>query len=252
MRKIVRRESALGIRLTGVVIIVGNYGSGKTEVAVNLAFHHQQLGMRVQVADLDLVNPYFRAREARHVLENMGIEVVLPPGELLQADLPILVPRVAGLIGGPGDLAILDVGGDDVGATVLAALQQAFRSKEGPVTMMQVINPFRPNTESVDGCLRMRRAIENKARMAVEKWIGNAHMLDDTTLDHFRQGHEFMHTLQDASGMGVEFITAPHELLSLIDKERTDWPVLPIHRQLVPPWKKAVRFANGLPRHQKE
>ena len=242
----------LGIRLTGVVIIVGNYGSGKTEVAVNLAFHHHQLGMRVQVADLDLVNPYFRAREARHILQDMGIEVILPPEELLQADLPILVPQVAGLIGGPGELAILDVGGDDVGATVLAALQHAFRRMEGSVTMMQVINPFRPNTESIEGCLRMRRAIEDKARIAVDKWIGNAHMLDDTSLDHFRHGHDFMRALQDASGLGVEFITAPHELLSLVDKEQTDWPVLPIHRQLVPPWKKAVRFANRLPRHRKE
>lgn len=242
----------LGIQLTGVVIIVGNYGSGKTEVAVNLAFHHRQLGMQVQLADLDLVNPYFRAREARHVLKNMGVKVILPPEELLQADLPILVPQVAGLIGGPGDLAILDVGGDDVGATVLAALQQAFRSMEGAVSMMQVINPFRPNTESVDGCLRMRRAIEDKALIRVGKWIGNAHMLDDTTLDHFRQGHDFMRALQDASGLGVEFITAPNELLPLIEKEQTDWPVLPIHRQLVPPWKKAVRFANRLPRHRKE
>jgi hypothetical protein len=252
MSEIARRESVLGIRLTGVVIIVGNYGSGKTEVAVNLAFHHQQLGMQVRVADLDLVNPYFRAREARNVLENMGIGVILPPEELMHADLPILVPQVSGLIGGPGDLAILDVGGDDAGATVLAALQQAFRSMEGPVTMMQVINPFRPNTESIDGCLRMRRAIENKARIPVGKWIGNAHMLDETSLDHFRQGHDFMRGLQNASGLGVEFITASHELLPLIDTEQLDWPVLPIHRQLVPPWKKAVRIPNHLPRHQKE
>ena len=252
MHKIERRESVLGIRLSGVVIIVGNYGSGKTEVAVNLAFHHRQLGLRVQVADLDLVNPYFRAREARSALENMGIGVILPPEELLQADLPILVPQVAGLIDEPGELAILDAGGDDVGATVLAALQQAFRRMEGTVSMMQVINPFRPNTESIEGCLRMRRAIEDKARIRVTKWIGNAHMLDDTSLDHFRRGHDFMRALQDTSGLGVEFITAPHELLPLIDKEQSDWPVLPIHRQLVPPWKKAVRFAPRLPRNQKE
>jgi hypothetical protein len=234
----------LGILLTGVAIVVGNYGSGKTEVSVNLAFHHRQLGMRVQLADLDLVNPYFRAREARSALEKMGIGVILPPEQLLQADLPILMPQVAGLIGGPGDLAILDVGGDDVGATVLAALQQAFRDMEGPVTMMQVINPFRPNTDSVDGCLRVRRAIENRARIPVDKWIGNAHMLDETSLEHFRQGHDFMRSLQDDSGLEVEFVTAPSALLPMIDAAQSDWPVLPIHRQLVPPWKKAVRFEN--------
>jgi hypothetical protein len=242
----------LGIRLTGVVIIVGNYGSGKTEVTVNLAFHHRQLGMQVTVADLDLVNPYFRAREARKTLEKEGIGVTLPPEQLMQADLPILMPQVAGLIGGPGDLAILDVGGDEVGATVLAALQHAFRSMEGTATMMQVINPFRPNTGSIDGCLRMRQAIENKARIPVVKWIGNAHMLEETTLEHFQYGLQFMRALQDASGIAVEFVTAPDELLPLIDTEQTDWPVLPIHRQLVPPWRKAVRFTTRLQRNQKE
>jgi CobQ/CobB/MinD/ParA nucleotide binding domain len=231
----------LGIRLTGVVIIVGNYGSGKTEVTVNLAFHQKQQGIRVQVADLDLVNPYFRAREARQAFERMGIEVILPPERLMQADLPILMPQVAGLICESGNLVILDVGGDDVGATVLAALQQAFRRLNGPINMMQVINPYRPNTESIEGCLQMRQAIESRARMPVTKWIGNAHMLEETSLEHFRHGHDFMSQLQRASGLAVEFITAPHELLPLIEKEQSKWPVLPILRQLVPPWKKAGR-----------
>jgi hypothetical protein len=241
MRKNLRRESMLGIRLTGVVIIVGNYGSGKTEVTVNLAFHQKQKGIHVQVADLDLVNPYFRAREARKAFEHMGIEVILPPERLMQADLPILMPQVAGLVCETENLVILDVGGDDVGATVLAALQQAFRRMKGSINMMQVINPYRPNTESIEGCLQMRRAIESRARMSVSKWIGNAHMLEETTLEHFRHGHDFMNQLKNASGLEVEFITAPNELLSLIEKEQSNWPVLPIHRQLVPPWKKAGR-----------
>jgi hypothetical protein len=242
----------LGIRLTGVVIIVGNYGSGKTEVTVNLAFHQKQRGTHVKVADLDLVNPYFRAREARRSLEAMGIEVVLPPEHLLQADLPILMPQVAGLICESGSLIILDVGGDDVGATVLAALQQAFRRLDGPVNMMQVINPYRPNTESIEGCLQMRRAIESRARIPVSRWIGNAHMLEETSLEHFRHGHDFMSHLQDASGLEVEFVTAPHELLPLVEKEQSNWPILPIHRQLVPPWKKAARPAKSLPINSKE
>lgn len=240
----------LGIRLTGVVIIVGNYGSGKTEVAVNLAVHQKRQGMDVRVADLDLVNPYFRAREARRMLESMGIGVILPPERLMQADLPILMPQVAGLIGAPTDLAILDVGGDDAGATVLAALQQAFEQLEGPVTMIQVVNPFRPNTESVQGCLKMRRAIETRARMPVNKWVGNAHMLEETSLEHFQFGREFMGSLQSASNLDVEFVTAPHELLPFIDTQRLGWPVLPIRRQLVPPWKKAAGFEKGSPLDQ--
>ena len=241
-----------GIRLTGVVIIVGNYGSGKTEVAVNLAVYQRQLGIDVRVADLDLVNPYFRTREARRTLESMGIGVILPPERLMQADLPILMPQVAGLVRAPGDLAILDVGGDDAGATVLAALQQAFAQVKGTVTMMQVVNPFRPNTDSIEGCLNMRRAIESRARMPVNRWVGNAHMLEDTSLEHFQFGVEFMDSLQSASKLEVEFVTAPRELLPLIETQRSRWPVLPIHRQLVPPWKKAAGFEKGSNLDQKE
>ena len=110
------------LRLQGIVVIVGNYGSGKSEVAVNLAIHHRLLGMTVRIADLDLVNPYFRSREAATQLAELGIDVVLPPQPYRQSELPVLSPAVAGLVRQPGELAILDVGGDNVGAMVLAAL----------------------------------------------------------------------------------------------------------------------------------
>ncbi len=232
------------IFLAGLVIVAGNYGSGKTEVAVNLAVHQKQQGLNVRVADLDLVNPYFRTREVRRALEAMGIEVILPPEPLLQADLPILMPQVAGMIKNPGDLAILDVGGDDAGATVLAALHHAFAELQGSVTMIQVVNPYRPNTASAQGCLDMRRAIEASARKPVDKWVGNTHMLEETTLEHFQFGLEFMEALQKKSGLKVAFVTAPHDLVPLIETEQLRWPVLPIHRQLVPPWTKAVGFAR--------
>ena len=240
------------INLAGVVIIVGNYGSGKTEVAVNLAVDQKRRGLSVRVADLDLVNPYFRTREARQALNSAGIELILPPDRLLQADLPILMPQVAGLIGNPGDLAILDVGGDDVGATVLSALQNMFVPLKEQLTVMQVVNPFRPNTGSVEGCLNMRRAIEASARMPVNNWVGNAHMLDETTIEHFRFGLDFMASLQDESGLGVKFITAPHDLLPQVEGEQPAWPVLPIHRQLVPPWKKPADFKAGMASYLKE
>ena len=123
----------MDIELRGIVIIVGNYGSGKSETAVNLAAHARTRGLSVKITDLDLVNPYFRSREARIPLEAMGVEVVLPPSQYMHADLPILTPGVAGMIKNPADLTILDVGGDDVGARVLAALfRRLERQKKSP------------------------------------------------------------------------------------------------------------------------
>lgn len=228
------------IAINGIVIIVGNYGSGKTEVAINLAVDRQAAGQRVRVADLDLVNPYFRTREARRPLEALGIEMVLPPEGLLQADLPILVPQVAGLIRDPGDLAILDAGGDDVGATVLAALGEAFAKAEAPVRMLQVVNPFRPNTDSVEGCLAMRKAIETASRRAVTGWIGNAHMLDETAVEHIARGYALMQALVAASGLPLVCMTAAVTLMPAIGSLDMDCPMLAVRRQLVPPWQKPV------------
>ena len=134
----------LGIHLEGIVVIVGNYGSGKTEVSINLAVNKRREGIDVRVADLDLVNPYFRTREARNPLKELGIEVVLPAENYLQADLPILNPAIAGMIRQPNQLTIIDVGGDDVGATVLASLADAFKDKS--YHMLQIVNPMRPFT----------------------------------------------------------------------------------------------------------
>lgn len=228
------------ICLSGIVIIVGNYGSGKTEVSINLAAHLKKGGVQVRVADLDLVNPYFRTREARQTLEQLGIGVVLPTEQHLQADLPILMPQVAGLIKDPVDVAILDVGGDDVGATVLAALADAFASREQDVHVLQVVNPFRPTTDTIAGCLKMRSAIEASARMAVTGWVGNANLIEETTEEHILFGFEFMDRLASQSGLPVEFLTIPRHIEGRMDPKQDRWPLLPIERQLVPPWKKAA------------
>ena len=132
------------IDLDGVVVIVGNYGSGKTEVAVNLALHHRRGGKDVQIADLDLINPYFRTREARVPLRKLGIEVVLPPERYLHADLPILSPAVAGMLRQTGRLTLLDVGGNDAGATVLASLSHVLRERRPqPARCSRLRCPFR-------------------------------------------------------------------------------------------------------------
>ena len=107
-------------QIKGIVIIVGNYGSGKTEVSINLAVNQKRAGVDVKIADLDLVNPYFRTREARNPLLKLGIEVVVPEEKYLQADLPILSPAVSGLIRHPMELTLIDAGGNDVAEHLLS------------------------------------------------------------------------------------------------------------------------------------
>ncbi|MGD9016912.1 MAG: cobalamin biosynthesis protein CbiA [Desulfobacterales bacterium] len=219
----------------GIVVIVGNYGSGKTEVAINLASYWAMSGAHVRIADLDLVNPYFRTREARETLSQMGVEMVLPPAEYLHADLPILSPAVAGMLRQPKGVTILDVGGDDAGATVLAALKDLFSGVD--YRMLQVINPFRPFTQSIDGCLKIRSEIEAASTLTVNGLIGNAHFMDETLPGHILEGYRFVRTLAEVSGLPLDWVTVPDELLPRVAQEITDCPLLPIRRQLVPPWK---------------
>jgi hypothetical protein len=225
------------IDLEGIVIIVGNYGSGKTEVSINLAVRQKLLGIDVRVADLDLVNPYFRTREAEAALSDFGIETVVPPREYLKADLTYLSPAVAGMIRAPSRLAILDVGGDDVGATVLASLGDSLRNQS--IKMLQVVNPFRPSTETPEGCQKIKKEIETTSRLQVSGWIGNSNLMDETVAADIYNGYTFMKELAASSEIPLHFITAEERLLPDIDLTRFACPVLPIQRQLVPPWRRA-------------
>jgi len=227
--------------MEGLVVIVGAYGSGKTEVSIHLAYAFKNAGSSVWIADLDLVNPYFRTREARASLMRMGIEVVLPPEAYLNADLPILSPVVAGVIRKREGVVILDVGGNDVGATVLASLEDAFRATDTlhrPLHVLFVINPFRPFTDSFSGCLKMRNAIENASKQRVTGIIGNPNLMEETTLEVVLQGYDFLHHFSKESGLPLKMITVPQALLDRLGREAISCPVLPIQRQLSFPWSR--------------
>ncbi len=232
------QTAKMAIDYDEIVIIVGNYGSGKTEVSINLAVNQKQLTKDVRLVDLDLVNPYFRSREARNQLRDLGIQVILPGEQYMTADLPILSPTVAATIREQDILAILDVGGDGVGATVLSTLADALRLRTPKV--LQVVNPFRPYTDTLDGCEKIRAEIEQSAKLKITGLIGNANLMTETDLSHIEQGIEFMQELSTQNGLPLEFITVPDSLSQSVNAQQLACPILHIKRQLVPPWMQAI------------
>ena len=218
-----------------VIAIVGNYGSGKTELAVNLALALARAGRRVQIADLDLVNPYFRCREARVLMEANGIRVVVPPGAQAWADLPIVLPEIRSMLHPrEGVVTILDVGGDDAGARALASFRTSVA--EGEDELWQVINAKRPFTDTVDGCLAMRRTIETASRWTITAVVVNSHLIDDTmTGDRAgwlaagrrrSRAHWFADPARcrDGASRGSAGVLA------------IDAPLFELHRHMLPPW----------------
>lgn len=226
----------MNIDLKGIVIICGNYGSGKSETAVNLAAKKKADGLDVKIADLDLVNPYFRSREARVYLENMGVEVILPDEKYMHADLPILTPAIAGIIQQPSELTILDAGGDDAGVTVLAALENHLSKKK--VHMLQIINPFRPFTENVTGCIKIKEEIEASSKIKITGIVSNANLIDETIPEHIYKGYDLLKDVSKATGLEIKFITAISHLIPKLKMDSFSCPVLEINRNLNPPWKR--------------
>lgn len=231
-----------------LVIIVGNYGSGKTEVAVNLAVGLARSGKRVQIADLDIVNPYFRSREARATMEACGIRVVIPPGDQAFADLPIVVPQIKAMLEPQGDdFSIFDVGGDDVGAKMLSSFHEALGA--GRYSLLQVINARRPFTGTVAGCLEMRRRIEESSRLAVTGYIVNTHLIEQTTEDVIVEGVGLAVEVSRASGVPVEVVAAMGELAESPRVLGLGFQVLKLERIMLPPWlQRATKDDNAVER----
>ncbi|HOD65287.1 MAG TPA: cobalamin biosynthesis protein CbiA [candidate division Zixibacteria bacterium] len=227
-----------------VLTIVGGYGSGKSEVAVNLA---RQLaltgGKPVAIADLDIVNPYFRSREATRQLSELGIQSIHPTGGLAHADLPIILPEVRGAMEQFGGTLILDVGGDDVGARVLGSLADAVPADD--YELLLVLNAHRPFTATVAGCRALMAKIEATSRLAFTGIISNTHMLEHTTVETIREGLRLARALAADTSLPIAFVAALEDQVRQINPEEIDVPVLMLDRLLLKPWERPSRRPGG-------
>jgi energy-coupling factor transporter ATP-binding protein EcfA2 len=179
------RDNMLDKRL---VIIIGHYGSGKSEFSVNYAVKMKEMYEKVNIADLDIINPYFRSRERRDFFEQIGIRVFDSSIKNTTVDLPALPAELTGVILNQNEKSVLDVGGDPVGARVLARYADQIKNTE--YDMFFVLNGNRPETSTVEGAIKYLRMIEATSRLKVTGLINNTHMLKDTTVEDVEFGHE--------------------------------------------------------------
>jgi energy-coupling factor transporter ATP-binding protein EcfA2 len=172
-----------------LVIVTGHYGSGKTEFAVNYAVKMKEKYENVSIADLDIVNPYFRSREKKIFLEQLGINVLDSSINNNQTlDLPALPAGIMGIITNLNTKAILDIGGDPVGARVLARFSEQIKKME--YDLFYVINGNRPETKTKESVIRYLKDIEETSGLKVTGLINNTHLLKDTTVNDVEFGHE--------------------------------------------------------------
>ena len=158
-----------------ITILCGHYGSGKTNIAVNMAFDLKQKHEKVCIADLDIVNPYFRTKDSIDELTEAGIRLICSEYAGTNVDIPALPAEMYSLTDDRSTMAILDIGGDDRGALALGRLSPAILA-ENNYEIYAVINKFRPLTQDAESTVEVLREIENAMGMKFTGLINNSNL----------------------------------------------------------------------------
>lgn len=198
-------------------IITGHYGSGKTEFAVNYSVKLAETGKKVALADLDVVNPYFRSREKAEELSELGIKVLGSSIKGSGSDVPAITAEINAPLQNEEFEAVLDVGGDPAGARALGRYYAYF--KEGKYDLFFVINANRAETQTVERTIEYLREIERTSRAKVTGLINNTHLLKSTTVEDVLGGQKLVEAVSERTGIPVKYVVALEKVAKELPKD---------------------------------
>lgn len=214
-----------------IKIIVGHYGSGKTELALNMAKSIRQAGYRTALVDLDIVNPFFRSAEQGAWLDARDIRLLAPTFALTAVDIPALPAEILSVFGDSELKTIFDVGGDDAGALALGRYNRYF--VEQGYELIYAVNIFRPRSGSVQEITDMMRRVSECSRLKPSGLINNSNLGNLTDLKTIEEGHEMLLAVSRETGLPLLADSAAVPgLLPLADGT----PAFQIERITKPEW----------------
>ena len=201
-----------------IVLLCGHYGSGKTNVAVNLALSLRNRYEKVTVADLDIVNPYFRSKDSQEELERAGIRLICSAYANTNVDIPALPQELYAITDDASHRVVIDVGGDDRGALALGHISPAILG-EGDYEMLLVINCYRPLTRDAESTLEVMHEIETACKIRFTGLVNNSNLGAETTEEDVLSSLKYAEEVSSLTGLPV-MMTAVHESLydALADK----------------------------------
>jgi len=186
-----------------VTLFAGHYGSGKTNLAVDYALELARSGKKTLIADLDIVNPYFRTRDSETELEKAGVRIVVSPYANSNVDVPALPDDMYSVIDDTSYHCVVDVGGDDRGALALGRLAPALNS-ENDYEMFMVANFFRPLTQTPEAAIAVMKEIEQASHMRFTAIINNSNLGALTTLEDVLSTEQKALKLSQLSGLELK------------------------------------------------
>ena len=209
-----------------LTLFLGHYGSGKTNIAVNYALKLAKEGKRVCIADLDIVNPYFRTKDSERELTEQGVYLISPAFANSNVDLPALPAESYRLVQDRSIYGIMDIGGDDRGAYALGRFAPAIK-EENNYRMAFVANCYRPLTETPEDALEIMREIESAAGLSFTCIVNNSNLGPETDRETVMNSLDYIERLSMLSGLPLWMHTAEQR----VAKELSPLPVMPMTLQ---------------------
>ena len=194
-------------------IITGHYGSGKTEFAVNYVKKlRESVDGRVAIADLDIVNVYFRSREKKEELEEKGIQVIASNLDTAVADVPAVSGAMTMPVINKEYQYVVDLGGNDVGTLVLGRIKPLLDHAEADFFM--VVNAYRPNTSTPEGIIEQMENLEYAAGLKVTGFINNTNLVRETTAECLLHGDEVLKEVTKHTGVPVKYVSYVKDVMT--------------------------------------
>lgn len=201
-----------------ITLFAGHYGSGKTNIAVNYALRLKKEYDKVVIADLDIVNPYFRSKDSEKQLEARGIHLISSEYANTNVDVPAMPSEAYSIIDDKTIRAVIDVGGDDRGALAMGRYAPAILS-ENDYEMLLVINKFRPLTRDCASTLAVMTEIETACGMKFTGIINNSNLGDETTADDVISSAAYADGISEVTGLPVRMTTVKEELYDTLKEK---------------------------------
>ena len=201
-----------------ITILCGHYGTGKTNVAVNYALALAAAGEAVTVADLDIVNPYFRTLDSANDLEAAGVRMICSRFANSNVDIPSLPPNLYAITDDKSRRVVIDVGGDDSGAMVLGRLAPAIRAEDS-FAMWLVVNRYRPMTPDIPSTVEVMREIEAASGLPFAGIVNNSNLGEETTADTVLSSLDYAADLSAATGLPLVATTVDARLYDALERK---------------------------------